>query len=184
MTYGPMMYGMVIGGLLLLFLGGGGVIGGSVSLARKFGISPLIIGLTVLAFGTSAPELMVSADAALASFAGVEYDDAPLIEARGRFVDYRVRYPAAAAAEQFDSVLNTIRARRAEKHYVIGEYYERTEHLSSAVYYYRIVMERWPETVAASKARTRLELLGAPNATPDQADGSISTSPSTTEADG
>ena len=125
-----------------------------------------------------------SADAALASFAGVEYDDAPLIEARGRFVDYRVRYPAAAAAEQVDSVLNTIRARRAEKHYVIAEYYERTEHLSSAVYYYRIVMERWPETVAASKARTRLELLGALNATPDRPDGSNSTSPSTTEADG
>ncbi len=71
MTYGLMMYGMVIGGLLLLFWGGEWVIGGSVSLARKFGISPLIIGLTVLGFGTSAPELMVSADAALAGKPGI-----------------------------------------------------------------------------------------------------------------
>ena len=66
-----MMYGMVIVGLPLLFWGGGWVIGGSVSLARKLGVSPLIIGLTVLGFGTSAPEFMVSADAALAGRPGI-----------------------------------------------------------------------------------------------------------------
>lgn len=66
-----MMYGMVIVGLPLLFLGGGWVISGSVSLAHKFGIPPLIIGLTVLGFGTSSPELMVSANAALAGLPGI-----------------------------------------------------------------------------------------------------------------
>ena len=39
--------------------------GGS-SLAKRLGISPLIIGLTVVSFGTSAPELVVSVQAALA----------------------------------------------------------------------------------------------------------------------
>jgi len=38
---------------------------GSSELARRFGLSPLVIGLTVVAFGTSAPELAVSVDAAL-----------------------------------------------------------------------------------------------------------------------
>ncbi len=38
---------------------------GSSSLAVRFGISPLVVGLTVVAFGTSAPELLVSVQSAL-----------------------------------------------------------------------------------------------------------------------
>lgn len=55
----------LIGGLIGLFLGGEGLIRGSSSLALKVGISPLVIGLTVVAFGTSSPELLVSLKAAL-----------------------------------------------------------------------------------------------------------------------
>lgn len=55
----------LIGGLIGLFLGGEGVIRGSSSLALKVGISPLVVGLTVVAFGTSSPELLVSLKAAL-----------------------------------------------------------------------------------------------------------------------
>jgi cation:H+ antiporter len=53
------------GGLVLLFLGGEGLIRGSSNLAIKIGITPLLVGLTVVAFGTSAPELVVSLKAAL-----------------------------------------------------------------------------------------------------------------------
>ena len=42
------------------------VVKGAVGLAEKFGISPLIIGLTIVALGTSAPELLISLQAALA----------------------------------------------------------------------------------------------------------------------
>ena len=38
---------------------------GAAALARNFGISPLVIGMTILAMGSSAPEMMVSATAAL-----------------------------------------------------------------------------------------------------------------------
>lgn len=55
----------LIGGLVGLFLGGEGLIRGSSSLALKVGISPLVVGLTVVAFGTSSPELLVSLKAAL-----------------------------------------------------------------------------------------------------------------------
>ncbi|WP_337865373.1 calcium/sodium antiporter [Ignavibacterium sp.] len=55
----------LIGGLIGLFLGGEGVIRGSSSLALKVGVSPLVVGLTVVAFGTSSPELLVSLKAAL-----------------------------------------------------------------------------------------------------------------------
>jgi cation:H+ antiporter len=47
-------------GLVLLVLGGELVVKGASSLARSYGISQLVVGLTVVAFGTSAPELGVS----------------------------------------------------------------------------------------------------------------------------
>ena len=46
--------------LVLLFLGAGGLVRGSSSLALKAGISPLVVGLTVVAMGTSSPELFVA----------------------------------------------------------------------------------------------------------------------------
>ncbi|MBT8402007.1 MAG: calcium/sodium antiporter [Rhodothermia bacterium] len=51
--------------LALLYFGGEWLIGGASSLAARMGISSLAIGLTVVAFGTSMPELVVSVDAAL-----------------------------------------------------------------------------------------------------------------------
>ncbi len=56
-------------GLISLIAGGDILVRGSVSVARHMRVSPLLIGLTVVAFGTSAPELVVSIDAA--AFEGV-----------------------------------------------------------------------------------------------------------------
>ena len=52
-------------GLVLLFFGGEGLVRGSAALALRLGLTPLVVGLTVVAFGTSAPELVVSVQAAL-----------------------------------------------------------------------------------------------------------------------
>ncbi len=52
-------------GLVMLFLGGETLIRGASTLASRFGVSRLAIGLTVVAFGTSTPELVVSVDAAI-----------------------------------------------------------------------------------------------------------------------
>ncbi|MCF4166417.1 calcium/sodium antiporter [Zavarzinia compransoris] len=56
----------VVGGLLLLFFGGEFLVRGSVAIADRFGISKLIVGMVIIGFGTSAPELLVSVQAALA----------------------------------------------------------------------------------------------------------------------
>ena len=56
---------LVAGGLALLLAGGELLVRGAVGLARGLGVTPLVIGLTVVAFGTSAPELVVSLQAAL-----------------------------------------------------------------------------------------------------------------------
>ncbi|UCD84357.1 MAG: calcium/sodium antiporter [Deltaproteobacteria bacterium] len=52
-------------GVLILYLGAEWLVKGSVRMARLLGITPLIIGLTVVGFGTSSPELVVSMSAAL-----------------------------------------------------------------------------------------------------------------------
>jgi cation:H+ antiporter len=51
--------------LLLLYFGANWLVKGSSSLALKAGVSPLVAGLTVVAFGTSSPELVVSVNAAI-----------------------------------------------------------------------------------------------------------------------
>ena len=54
----------LIGGFILLVWGADRLVAGASALARNLGVSPLIIGLTIVAFGTSAPELIVSGVAA------------------------------------------------------------------------------------------------------------------------
>ncbi|HLW08178.1 MAG TPA: calcium/sodium antiporter [Marinilabiliaceae bacterium] len=56
---------LLIIGLLLLIKGGDWLVNGASSIARKYSISELVIGLTIVAFGTSAPELVVSSLAAI-----------------------------------------------------------------------------------------------------------------------
>jgi len=55
----------IIGGTIFLYFGAEGLVRGSVSVAFRSGIAPLVVGLTVVAFGTSAPELIVSVSAAV-----------------------------------------------------------------------------------------------------------------------
>jgi len=62
---------LLFAGIVLLYGGAEGLVRGSVALARRLSISPLVIGLTVVAFGTSMPELVVSVRAALAGDAGI-----------------------------------------------------------------------------------------------------------------
>jgi cation:H+ antiporter len=56
---------MFVGGLVLLVLGANALVRGASKLALSFGISPLVVGLTIVAFGTSAPEVAVSVGAVL-----------------------------------------------------------------------------------------------------------------------
>ena len=56
----PITLGFFIFGLVLLTVGADVLVKGAAHLAGSLGISPLVVGLTVVAFGTSAPELAVS----------------------------------------------------------------------------------------------------------------------------
>ena len=56
---------LLLGGLILILLGANGLTDGAASIAMRFRIPPIVIGLTVVAFGTSLPELTVSVTSAL-----------------------------------------------------------------------------------------------------------------------
>ena len=60
-----MTYLLFVIGLVGLFVGGESLVRGAVGVARRFHVPPLVIGLTIVGFGTSAPELLVSLQAAL-----------------------------------------------------------------------------------------------------------------------
>lgn len=62
---------LLIGGLLLILLGANGLTDGAASVAKRFRIPSIVIGLTIVAFGTSAPELTVSVTSAIKGSADI-----------------------------------------------------------------------------------------------------------------
>ena len=61
----------VAAGLVLLFIGGEGLVRGSVAIAERLNISKLVVGMVIVGFGTSTPELLVSLQAALSGSAEI-----------------------------------------------------------------------------------------------------------------
>lgn len=61
----------LVGGLVLILLGANGLTDGAASVAKQFRIPSIVIGLTIVAFGTSAPELTVSVSSALKGSADI-----------------------------------------------------------------------------------------------------------------
>ncbi len=66
----------IVGGLILLVWSAGRFVEGSAATARHFGMPPLLIGMVIVGFGTSAPEMLVSAQAALQNTPGVAIGNA------------------------------------------------------------------------------------------------------------
>lgn len=66
-------FALVFAGLLLLVIAGDALVRGAVSLALKLGIPAFIVSLTVVAFGTSAPELLVAVQSALEGAPGIAF---------------------------------------------------------------------------------------------------------------
>jgi cation:H+ antiporter len=67
---------LVIAGLVLLIWGADRFVHGAAAAARNLGVAPLMIGLTVVAFATSAPEILVSVVAALQGEPGLAFGNA------------------------------------------------------------------------------------------------------------
>jgi cation:H+ antiporter len=61
----------IVGGLILLTVGAEGLVQGSTGVARRMGVTSLVIGLTVVAFGTGSPEMILCVEAARAGNSGL-----------------------------------------------------------------------------------------------------------------
>jgi len=61
----------ILGGLIALAAGGELLVRGAVQLAERMGVSPLLISLTLVGFGTSTPEIVTSVQAALIGSPGI-----------------------------------------------------------------------------------------------------------------
>ncbi len=68
-----MTFLLILGGLALLIVGGDVMVRGAVKVATRLGVSPLLIGLTLVGFGTSTPELVTSVQASLAGSPGIAF---------------------------------------------------------------------------------------------------------------
>ena len=66
-----MVYLFVAAGLGLLLFGGEMLVRGAVAMARRLGVSPLLIGITIVAYGTTVPELLVSVEAHISGHSGL-----------------------------------------------------------------------------------------------------------------
>lgn len=64
-------FALIVGGLIILLVAGDVLVRGAVNLALRLGIPALLVGMTVVAFGTSAPELLVSVQATLNNAGGL-----------------------------------------------------------------------------------------------------------------
>ncbi len=70
-TQTPVAVLLIVCGLAILTLGAELLVRGGASLALRLGVTPLVIGLTIVAFGTGAPEFVVSLDAAIKGSSGI-----------------------------------------------------------------------------------------------------------------
>ena len=97
----------------------------------------------------------------LAQFRGPNFDATPLIDARAQFKDVQARYPDLAAEANVGQWIDKIDADLARKAYQAGDYYRRTGYPTGAVYYYRYVIETYPNTREAALARRDLSRMPA-----------------------
>ena len=65
--------GFIVAGFVLLIFGANWLVDGASSLARKYRVSDLVIGLTIVSFGTSAPELVVNLIASVQGYSDIVY---------------------------------------------------------------------------------------------------------------
>lgn len=106
--------------------------------------------------------LFRAAWAALASFRGIKFDESALIEAKERFNQFMDQYPEMARQQNVPVFLEQIESTRADKCLDIAKFYEKTDKIGAARYYYRKTARVWPGTPAAAEAAQRLAKLGEP----------------------
>lgn len=88
-----------------------------------------------------------------AAYRGPNYSISNLISARSYYENFRQRYPREAKSFDIAGKLRQIEEQQAYKQFSTGEYYKKSGNDVSARFYYEMVLEEWPESVAAKMAK-------------------------------
>ena len=104
--------------------------------------------------------MLRSAEAASEAYEGRDFEDKGLVDAEDRYRQIKTAFPEYADRENVDERLERIRVEKSERDLSVGRWYEKTRRLSSAAWYYREVISTWPDTLAATEARSRLRAMG------------------------
>jgi outer membrane protein assembly factor BamD (BamD/ComL family) len=91
-----------------------------------------------------------------ATFHGPLYDASGLVSAKSYYENYKLRYPDDAQRLGINEILTKISEQLAEKNLLIANYYRKTGQLTPANMYYQMVVDTWPDTDAAQKAKQNL----------------------------
>lgn len=90
---------------------------------------------------------------------GVDYDYTGLESAEKMFQEFVHEHPDAKISQDAQEQLMALREKEAEKHYKIAQFYQAQKAYDSARIYYEVVVEKFPETDMADKAREKLDTL-------------------------
>jgi len=93
-----------------------------------------------------------------AAYGGPRYDSSALISAKSYYENYKLRYPERAKELNIDERLEQIEEQLAYKQFDIGRYYQQTGSKQSANFYYQMVIDKWPGSVAAKMAKKEMSM--------------------------
>jgi len=91
-----------------------------------------------------------------AAYRGPAYDSSSLISAKSYYEDFMLRYPQEASQYQIDNKIDQITEQMAYKNFKIGKYYQQTGSKNAADFYYRLVVDKWPDSTAAKMAAKQI----------------------------
>ena len=91
-----------------------------------------------------------------AAYRGPKYNVSDLISAKSYYEIFKLRYPEDSKKFGIDERIKQIIEQMAYKQFNIGRYYQRTDNKQSANFYYQMVVDNWPESTAAKKAKAAM----------------------------
>ena len=91
-----------------------------------------------------------------ATYKGPKYNALELISAKSYYENFKLRYPKDAEEIGVDKILKQIEEQQSSKQLRIGQYYQKTGNKQSANLYYRMVLDDWPNSTAAKKAKEEI----------------------------
>ena len=95
-----------------------------------------------------------------AAYRGPNYDSSSLISAKSYYENFKLRYPVDAEKFEIAKKIEQTDEQLAYKQFHIGQYYQKTNNKQSSNLYYQMVIDNWPQSIAAKMAQKAMNEKG------------------------